>query len=190
MQLRPVSAPLDDPLLGPVRRRHPDVDVVVLPPAPPATTPAPASAAPQVADSIDPTAALARVESATRPLLAALGLPADAHAETTFRFGIEEGVVRATASAVVHTDHGGALLDRLHALLVDGGWQVRRPAGGLPRLMARSDGLELSSSHSEVPGVLTLTLVSEPLSVGVVDARVLVARTGPPAGPAAGSADR
>ena len=43
MSLRPASGPVDDPFFARVRRRHPDLDLVLLPPeTPDAGTPAPA----------------------------------------------------------------------------------------------------------------------------------------------------
>jgi len=37
MELRPPTEPIDDPFFAAVRRRHPDVDVVLLPPPDPPT---------------------------------------------------------------------------------------------------------------------------------------------------------
>ena len=40
MELRPPGTPIDDPFFAAVRRRHPDVDLVVLPPDAPEEEPA------------------------------------------------------------------------------------------------------------------------------------------------------
>ncbi len=174
MELRGNDVPVDDPFFAPVRARHPDVDIVVLP-AP--TTP-PAGSGPDGEthlDAPDPTEALARVEAATRPLLTALDAPQGTHPETTFRFGVEEGVVRATAAAVAHLEHGAVALDRLHHLLLAHGWEVLRPAGGVPRITGAHEGLSVTASYAAATQTFLLTVSSEPLPVGVVDARALVA---------------
>ncbi len=179
MELRSSTAPVDDPFFAPVRRRHPDVDIVVLP----ATEAAPSADEAEVRGDDpgpDPTDALARVEAATRPLLAALDAPEGARAETTFRFGVEEGVVRATATAVSRPEHGLAVLDQLHHLLLDHGWAVLSPTQGLPRVTGTHPGthagLTVTASFAAASQTLLLTVASEPLSVGVVDARALVAQ--------------
>lgn len=83
--------------------------------------------------------------------------------------------MRATAAAVAHLEHGAVALDRLHHLLLAHGWEVLRPPGGVPRITGSHEGLSVTASYAAVTQTFLLTVSSEPLPVGVVDARALVA---------------
>jgi hypothetical protein len=174
MRLRSSSTQVGDPFFDAVRRRHPDVDLVLLPPEQPSL--------PEADGGIDPDAALTRLrEVAERLLTPVTGLPPD----VAFRFGADEGRVRATARSVARTDAadgdaaGDAAGDEdplavLEAALLAGGWAVRRTPGVVARLDAALDDLDLTATHAAAAGALVLTLRAEDLVVGVDRARLLV----------------
>lgn len=167
MEIRPPDAPLDA-FFTPVRRRHPEVDIVVLP-APeraPATEPVePARVA----------AALDRVrDAAARVSEAALGttdLPA-----ATWAFGPDEGTVVASVRAGTTTPHGFSVLVELRGTLDRDGWRVRRPPGEVERLVGVRGDVRVRASYAETTGALLLEVRSEPIQVGRSRARELVRR--------------
>ena len=97
------------------------------------------------------------------------------HPEARFRFGADEGQVRATARVVTRLPAGETVLDRLRGELERHGWAVGREPGSVPRVTGALDGLELLASYAAGSGAFALTVSSEPLAVGVVAARALVA---------------
>lgn len=182
MQLRPSTAPVDDPFFAPVRRRHPDVDVVVLPvPPPPEGVPSDPADGTDGTDTTDPTALLARVEAVARGwwgLLAQRYPVSDevgAEPRAGFRFGPEEHQVRATARVTTRLADGEAALADLRDALAGDGWMVERPPGDVPRVTAALDDLVLTASHAPGSGAFLLSVSSASVSVGVVTARDLVA---------------
>ena len=167
MEIRPPDAPLDA-FFTPVRRRHPDVDIVVLPPPEPASSGDPVDGA-----QVD--AALDRVhDTASRVSEAALGhttVPA-----ATWAFGQDEGTVVASVRAGTTTDHGFSLLAELRELLERDGWRIRRPPGEVERLVGARGDVRVQASYAETTGALLLEVRSDPIQVGRSRARVLVRR--------------
>jgi hypothetical protein len=167
MEIRPPDAPLDA-FFTPVRRRHPDVDIVVLP----APEPAPAS---EPVDRAQVDATLDRVRDvAARVSAAALGentVPAAAWA-----FGPDDGAVVASARAGTTTPHGFSVLAELRGTLERDGWRVSRPPGEVERLVGVRGDVRVQASYAETTGALLLEVRSEPIHVGRSRARELVRR--------------
>lgn len=167
MELHRAHRPVDDPFFAPVRRRHPDVDVVLLPPPPPPARPGPAAeeavaaASSRVATTAEGLWPVVAPDTAERPV-------------GRLRFGDDPGSVRAEVRATVRRDDGSQALVRLRHELERQGWRVHRPEEGIERLTGRLDGLELSASYAEVSGTLVLTVTWPPVPVGVEAARRLV----------------
>lgn len=183
-----------EPLFAEVRRRHPDVDVVLLPPEPP-----PPSTGP-VTDEVV-ALALTRITGQAERLWAASTVgspnpPASTPIETVLDYGDDEGSVRAraTLAAIVGepAERGTAVLGALGDVLVSDGWslRVRESAGSsgspgspgsprstgspLTRLDARLGELSLEATLAHSRGVLRLTVASGSLTVGLDRARALV----------------
>ena len=167
MEIRPSGAPIDDPFFAVVRRRHPDVDLVVLPPddeAQPVET---------VDDAtVDRAAEL--VEAFAHTLWVAIAPLSETEPEARLRYGEREAEVRAVARVVDRREDGYAVLVRLRHELELRGWAVRRPPGALERLTAGLAGGRLMATYAEETRVVTLELSSAPLPVGVERARELV----------------
>ena len=170
MELRPPGSPIEDPFLAAVRRRHPDVDLVALPPEP--TTAEPPVDDATVARAVELVAAEAgRLWAKVAPL-------SEGRPETRVRFAERESEVRAVARVVERRSDGYALLVRLRHELEQRGWSVQRPPspqpGALERLVADLDGGRLTASYAETSGAVLVELASAPLPVGVERARGLV----------------
>jgi hypothetical protein len=167
MEIRPPGAPIDDPFLEAVRRRHPDVDLVALPP----------DDATEPADPVDD-ATVARiaelVAEAAGDLWSAVAPGSDAAPTTRVQFADRETDVRAVARVVERTGDGYVVLLRLRHELEQRGWLVQRPPDGLERLVAELDGGRLTATYAEGSGALRLELSSAALPVGVERARELV----------------
>jgi hypothetical protein len=168
MEIRPSGAPIDDPFFAAVRRRHPDVDVVVLPPDPPDIEPA------EAVDDATVDRATELVEAFAGQLWVAIAPLSETEPETRLRYGGRESEVQAVARVVDRRSDGYAVLVRLRHELELRGWTVRRPAGDLERLMAGLDGGRLVASYAEETGVVVVELSSVALPVGVERARELV----------------
>lgn len=137
------------PFFAAVRRRHPDVDLVVLPPEP-AEEP-----------SLDDSAVAAVVAEVGAAASEIAGSPVEPRVGP----GPRPGTVRVRARAVVSVDPDGvrALRDRL----VADGWEVRRFGPG--RLVGRRDGeqgLHLRASYAEPRGAVLVDVSSPTLPVG------------------------
>lgn len=165
MELRPPDAPLDA-FFAPVRRRHPDVDLVVLPP--PERAPS--------TERIDETqvdATLDRVTGAAgwvcEAALRSMGTPS-----TGWGFGPDEGTVVARARAGATTGDGFGALVALRGALEEEGWQVRRLAGEVERVSGTRGDLRVHASYAESTGALLLEVRSQPIHVGRARARELV----------------
>jgi hypothetical protein len=174
MELRPPGSPVDDPFFAAIRRRHPDVDLVALPPDPPADEPI------EPVEPVDD-AAVARVAELVGQtaghLWAAVAPLTQAGPETRVRYAAREADVRAVARVVEKRSDGYALLVRLRHELEQRGWVVLRPPSpenGLERLDAEREGSHLVASYAEASGAVLLELASRPLPVGVERARELV----------------
>lgn len=131
-----------DPFWAPVRRRHPDVDIVMLPPEHP-EQPASEEPAPEAAEPVDP----AEVEELSDNLVSALWRAAvgdtvptereqrwvQDRVQTTWTHETGDPADPATAQAVVR---------RLADVLEQDGYDVLAPPDGLPRVQAgKPDGL-------------------------------------------------
>ncbi len=163
MQLRPPTEPIGDPFFDEVRRRHPEVDVIVLPSAPPPTGDVVDDAL--VAETRD------RVERAGTDVWALTG--STATPDTRLRYA-DDGAVRATFS--VHDEVGSQALPALTAGLEERGWQVTPRTQGLAGLTARRDDLRLTSTYAVETHLLRLDLSSGSLPVGPERARELTRR--------------
>jgi hypothetical protein len=165
MKLQPPSAPLDA-FFAPVRRRHPDVDIVVLPTPEQAPAGEPLEEA-QVVAALDRVAA-----TAERVWDPAIATPARAR----LGFGTDDGTVVASARSSATTREGFGALVALRGALEDDGWRVRRLAGAVERLSGVRGDLRVQASYAEETGALMLEVRSEPMFVGRVRARELVRR--------------
>jgi hypothetical protein len=174
MELRPPGTPIDDPFFAAVRRRHPDVDLVVLPSD--ETT----DDGTESADPVDD-ATVARVADLVAEVAAELWsavAPDSGIAPTTrVRYAEREADVRAVARVVEQREDGFALLVRLLHELDARGWFVQRPpsrpGSALERIVAELDGGHVVASCSET-GTVVVELASVALPVGVERARELV----------------
>ena len=167
MELRPPDAPLDA-FFAPVRRRHPDVDIVVLPSAGEAP-PGEHLTEAQLDATLD------RLAGAAAPVFAALPGSSERPAPG-WGYGPEDGTVVASARAGGSTAEGSGALATLRRSLEREGWQVRRLRGEVERLSAVRGGLRVQASYAESTGALLLEVRSEPIHVGRSRARALVRR--------------
>ena len=161
MELGPSAVTLS-PFWAAVRRRRPDVGLVLLAdqaPPPDATTAEPdlTAAADRVAGHA--TGSWAIATGADEPLVPRL---AHGPAEHTV-------VARVRVSARL----GACPLDDLESALRDGGWRTSRPRAGLDLLVASRPGTDLRASYADT-GVLSLSVQSTPQPVGITRARDLV----------------
>ena len=168
MEIRPSGAPIDDPFFAAVRRRHPDVDIVLLPPTAPDDEPV------ETVDDATVDRATELVEAFADELWVAIAPLSETEPEVRLRYGDRESAVQAVARVVDRRSDGYAVLVRLRHELELRGWTVRRPAGELERLTASLDGGRLVASYAEETGVVMLELRSVGLPVGVERARELV----------------
>lgn len=152
------------PFWAAVRRRHPDVDLVLL--ADDAAAPA-LPAVPVTGDAL--TAATARVAAyATGAWAVATG--ADELLEARLGFGPAEHTVVAAARASIPLS--GSPMARLEEALLEAGWRTARPRAAVELLLARRPGVELRASYA-ASGTFSLTVESVPYAVGVARAREL-----------------
>jgi hypothetical protein len=162
----------DDPFFGEVRRRHPDVDIVLLPPEPP-DDPAPAP--------VDP-AALTGVavehDAQARALWSRVARGIELPAGTTrWAPGSLTGTVAResllAAEGVDPVTAAAALAGAARSLDEDG-WHVLEPDTGMPRVLAgRGEGAgrrEVQVVHVEATGRYAVT--SRGPSYAVAPARV------------------
>ena len=168
MKLQPSDGPLDA-FFRPVRRRHPEVDIVVLPAAE-ATPPVEPLDEAQVAATLDQVATTAELA------WDAFGLRATAAPTASWRYGTDDGTVLASARAGTTTPDGFGALVTLRGSLEAAGWRVRRLPGALERLSGARGALRVQASYAEDTGALLLEVSSRPLLVGRTRARELVRR--------------
>ncbi|WP_309647948.1 hypothetical protein [Nocardioides sp.] len=176
MELHPLSDPVGDPFFDVLRRRHRDVDVVLLPPV----------GRPDGADPVSDevvSSALLRVEAVARGLWAMVAPDSDDRPQPRCTYGTGPESVRATARLVTRRVDGFHVLVALRAELESDGWAVTRPEGPVERLVAYLDDLTVTASYAEGSGTLLVELAAESLPVGQDRARGL---TRPPARPHAG----
>lgn len=163
MELQPPTAPLP-PFWATVRRRHPDVDIVLLPAGEPM---------PPGVDDVDEEAVLAAVE---RVSAAVEALGAEPPVAARIGFGPDPGTVVPRVRLGSHREDGLATLDRLRHQLEEQGWAVRRPEGSVVRLVGRRDDLHVRASYVQQTGSFLLDVSTDPLLVGFVRARELASR--------------
>ena len=174
MEFRPPTEPVEDPFFAAVRRRHRDVDLVLLPPEP-----APGLPDGPVLDAAEVRAVAARVTEVAAELTE--GLVDDAaEIESRFRFGPVPETVEAVARAATRSAEGYAALLTLRARLEAGPWDLSRPPGGpVERLAARRDDLMVTASYAEATALLAVIVSSTPLRVAdAATARRLVTGQG------------
>jgi hypothetical protein len=151
------------PLLTALRRRHPDVDVVLLEERRgPMPQPVGDAAVARVVESLGRTAADLAGDDPVGPVRLA--------------YGPEPGTVVARSRTSGRRADGAAELSGLRARLERDGWRVRRLEGDVTRVVARLDGLQLRASYASETGFWLLELSSSPLRVGEERARALVGR--------------
>ncbi len=161
-----------DPFFTTLQRRHPDVDLVLLPPEPP-MDPDVAITAPEA--RLLAGAAVATIAGVVAELWP--GPPSEAAPVTRMRYGVSESEVRAAARVVLRPANpvdGVDALEQLVERLLVGGWQPRLVTGEVARLTARRDGVDLRATVAPATGVLVATVGSDPVVVGVGQARELV----------------
>jgi hypothetical protein len=171
MEIRPPTEQIDDPFFAAVRRRHPDVDIVVLPAddEPDAAPLSPAEVA----------AALHRVTMLAGALWSTAMPGATEQPDARFRFGASPASARAVATVSARRADGFAVLVQLRHELERLGWAVARPQGaGIERLTGVFDDMELTASYAEVSTALLLTISSGSLPVGAERAAALTSRSG------------
>ena len=160
-------------LFAELHRRHPDVDLVILPPSPP-----PADV-PQADDDVV-AAAFSDVARATRQVWATVVPDGTAQPRTRWSYAADPGRVQPVGRVVERRADGFHLLVGLRHELEGNGWAVTRPAGAVERLTGRLDDLTLTASYAEATDVLLLTVSHEPLVVGPQRAVALVRPTPTP----------
>lgn len=151
----------DDPFWSVVRRRHPDLDVVVLPDA---STGPDAAGPPASVDEVRRAAvALQEAWRWIRPMLAEHGEPAPPSIRWQESAG-QRSLVLKKAVTEIGQEAGTELLQRLVVQLGDLGWMLH-PGGrdGLPVLRA-TDG-QVAVEAIAGPGATVVTLTSVPLAV-------------------------
>ena len=160
-----------DPFWAPVRRRHPDVDLALLPPE----APPPGPTADDPGAAADVIAAVAAARAAVDDAVGALWPPlvGGAPPRSAVAFGTTEGtvVVRVRASARHVADPG--LLARLRELLEQQGWRPRRAEGEVARITGGRDGLRVRASYAAGSGAFLVEVASAPLAVGAERAAAL-----------------
>lgn len=177
MEPRPLSDPLGDPFFDAVRRRHPDVDIVVLPPVPPPLPADPLGSVEPVGDD-EVAATLIRVATLARQLWATAARESAAEPQSRLSYGAGPGAVRATARVATRRDDGFHVLVALRHDLETNGWEVTRPPGAVERLLAHLDDLTVSASYAEGSGALLVEVSSGSLAVGADRARALTRPAG------------
>jgi hypothetical protein len=167
MKLQPSDGPLDA-FFTPVRRRHPEVDIVVLP--------AESTTSAEPLDEARVAATLDQAATAAESAWAALGSRASAAPTARWRYGTDDGTVLASARPSTTTADGFGALVALRGALEAGGWRVRRLPGAVERLSAVRDELRVQASYAEDTGALLLEVSSRSMYVGRTRARELVRR--------------
>lgn len=160
-----------DPFWSVVRRRHPDLDLVLLPEEPaPAADPVP----PVTLSDRD----VARLDERAARAWAALAGRQEVSVVSRWVAGDRRGVVR-RENAFTHesTDPvtGAGIIERAVARLRTEGWRVLSPPDGVPRVMAsRADGEELQLVLVPATGRLTLRTRAAGVPVGIAAAHDLL----------------
>lgn len=153
-----------DPFWSVVRRRHPDVDVVVLPPTAPAQ---PGAGEVAALPEVDAAEEAARVEQAAVGLWAALVGEEPGEVATRRTSGRARGTARVETTVRlggVDPAGGVAVVSRAAEGLAGDGWDVLAPPDGMPRALAgRGEGMareELQLVHDPAAARIVLRLRS------------------------------
>lgn len=170
----------DDPFFGEVRRRHPDIDIVLLPPEPPQAPEPPAGSAP-VDPSVLTTVAVEH-EAEARALWSRVARGIDLPADTArWAPGTVTGTVaRESLLAAEGVDPvtAAAALAGAARSLAEGGWHVLEPDTGMPRVLAgRGEGAgrrEVQVVHVEATGRYAVTSRGPSYAVGPARVRALL----------------
>ncbi|MFL6001516.1 MAG: hypothetical protein ACJ72P_01800 [Nocardioides sp.] len=168
MHLEPADAPLDA-FFAPVRRRHPDVDIVVLPTGEPTPSAEPLDEV-QVAATLDQVATMAAFA------WDAMGAVVAAAPTARWRYGTDDGTVVASARSSTTSPDGFAALVALRGALEAEGWRARRLPGTVERLWGTRGEARIQASYAEDTGALLLEVSSRAMYVGPIQARELVRR--------------
>jgi hypothetical protein len=169
MQLTRATGPIPDPFFEAVRRRHPDVDIVLLPP----DQPPPAQVSPPVDDETV-LAAVARAASLAASLWRVVPEAPEPAPEAMLTVGPAQGTVQPRARVVRHDPDGRALLVRLKDELAERGWRVDRIPGLVERLVAEGDRASVTASYAPDYNTFIFELITPPLQVGPERARTLM----------------
>ena len=169
MHLTWVTGPIPDPFFEAVRRRHPDVDIVLLPPDEPPAVPVGPHADDAAVDE-----ALARVAALAASLWRVVPESPEPAPQATLASGPAVGTVQPRVRVISHDADGHAMLVRLKDELVDRGWRVDRIPGPAERVVATGEAASVSASWAPDPGTFILELTTALLLVGPERARMLV----------------
>jgi hypothetical protein len=158
-----------DPFWSTVVRRHPDVDVVVLPPEPSGTPDVPADG-----PTADPAVARQDFRDRMAALWSALGLAGEpSHLGDTWFAGAADGTLRWQGTATfddLDPVVASGVLGRAQDVLAEaGGWHALAPPEGIPRVLAGRPGrLGRDEIQVLVPTAsrVVLRIRSEPVVVG------------------------
>lgn len=162
MELRQAEGPVGDPFFDTVRARHPDVDVVVLPPEP-GVPPGP---------PLGPGEVLARREADAAFAEQLWSRVVEEPTELRHTVSASAGSARwQSTGSLTGTTDGFRVLVRLADELGD--WSLRRGDGPVALLVARDPaGHTLTTSYAEQTGVLVFKLSSgeQPVTAEVLAA--------------------
>lgn len=169
MLISPPGTPVSDPFFAEVRRRHPDVDLVMLPPD---DEPG-AESDVQVSDDVV-VELRTRVAEETARLWSVM-VPGDpVEPQVSLRYGDDDPGVRAIALETTVSHDGSEVLERLRHDLEQQGQDVRVRPGGVVRLEATHGDLSVTATYAVSTGAMVLTVRSSSVSVGVERAKALV----------------
>lgn len=166
--MEPLNRPIDDPFFAELRRRRPDIDIVLMPPEPP-------PADPRTDAELAAAEALIRVGTQARQLWGAIAPDPGRGPEVRYRFGRDSASVRPVATLTTRRDDGFEVLVRLRHELESDGWDVRRAEASVERLTGLLAELDVSASYAPALGVLVFTMSGPSVSVGRERARELTA---------------
>lgn len=160
------SPPAVPPLFLALRRRHLDVDLVLLPPE--STGPPADHASPDEVDR-----AVREVAGEAERLLAPL---LDTAITSLLEYAEDEAAVRPVATSVSRRPDGAAVLTELRSRLTEAGWDTGPALGRLTGLRARRVGLSVAATYAASTGTLSVRLAGPASTVGVDAARAWVRR--------------
>lgn len=173
MELSRQPGPVPDPFFDVVRRRHPDVDIVLLPPEPPPL--------PVTADAVATDRTVERARDRCQGLAAALWqvLVEDPEQPPTADLvpGVATGWVKPRVQEVRHGTGGRLVLVRLEDELRARGWRVDRVPGPIERVLAGEGEAAVAASYAGATGTFLFELTGPEVYVGSGRARALVGRT-------------